>query len=295
MAQDFERIYSSIENYGIVPEIRTDGAEPAFVAQALYSAGLGVAGIIFETDKTQEAAKAAGKISAALPEMLLVAGNVASIDQAKAAADSGAVAAVVSAGCNEDVASFCAESGMPPIIGCGFDEIEALCARDAKFIVPAKADEKNIPEYLSHGSVIACSADFGLRGGSSHEGIKELAVRAVRQMLGFDLAHVVINCENSEQAERDSGRVEAIFGLEKTDSGATFSNADILHFTKQKSYGKNGQIAIRSNFIDRAVFYLKRAGRQFIEESARFDAEGRLASIYLDNIIGGFAIKLVRK
>ena len=114
-------------------------------------------------------------------------------------------------------------------------------------------------------------------------------------MLGFDLAHVVINCENSEQAERDAGKIEAIFGFEKTDTGPSFSNADILHFTKQRSYGKNGQIAIRSNFIDRAVFYLKQAGRQFIEDSARYDDDGKLSSIYLDNIVGGFAIKLVRE
>jgi len=130
--------------------------------------------------------------------------------------------------------------------------------------------------------------------GGHFDKIRDFAAGAVRQMLGFDLAHVVINCENSEQAERDSGKIESIFGFERTDAGATFSNAGILHFTKQKSYGKNGQIAIRSNCIERAIFYLRQNGRDFIEESARYDEEGRLTSIYLDNIIGGFAIKLVR-
>jgi len=127
------------------------------------------------------------------------------------------------------------------------------------------------------------------------EKIRELTENAVQKILGFDLAHVVINCENTEQAERDSGKIESIFGLKTRDAGASVTNADILHFMKSKSYGKNGQIAICSNFIDRAVFYLKEAKKEFIDESARFDGDGKLTSIYLDNIIGGFAIKLVRK
>ena len=64
---------------------------------------------------------------------------------------------------------------------------------------------------------------------------------------------------------------------------------------KVKSYGKNGQIAIGSNFIERAVFYLKETGKEFIDESARFNDDEELLSVYLDSIIGGFAIKLVRK
>jgi len=294
-AKNTNPVYSSISNYGIIPEIRAENAETALsLARELADGGLNIAEI---TD-----AAAIKEISSALPDMLLIAGNVASKEQAKAAVGFGAKA-VVSAGFDEALASACAGAGIPLIASCvtsgeleaalgagvavqtaaGSKEVEELCARcpKAKFIVSGAADGGNFPEYLSYGAVIACSGNF--------------TARAVGQMLGFDLAHVVINCENTEQAERYSSRVEAIFGLGKTDAGATFSNADILHFTKQRSYGKNGQVAICSNFIDRAVFYLKQAGRQFIEESARYDEKNKLVSIYLDNIIGGFAIKLVRK
>lgn len=305
MAKNINHIYSLIANYGLIPEIQAENAESALSsARKLAGGGLGIAEIIFGTHKGADADSIdiIKKISASLPDMFLLAGNIASVDQAKAAVGFGAKA-VVSAGFDEDLASYCLKEGIPLIAGCaatgdleaalfagaaaqtdaGIEEIVALGARypKARLIVSGAADGTNFPEYLSHGAVIACSGDF--------------TSRALRQMLGFDLAHVVINCENAEQAERYSGRVEAIFGLEQTDAGATFSNADILHFTKQKSYGKNGQVAICSNFIDRAVFYLKQAGRQFIEESARYDEKNKLVSIYLDNIIGGFAIKLVRK
>lgn len=291
-AQDFGRLYSKIENYGIAPKIKADGAISVAAAKALCSGGLDIAEITFEPGKTREAAKATKEISSELPGMLLLAGNVSSANQAKAAAESGALV-IAGAGLNKEVAEFCANIKMPFVVGCGFEEIENILAQCPEARLIAAADEKDIPGYLSHGRLIACSVDIAT--GAPHESVKESAARMVKRMLGFDLAHVVINCENSEQAERDSGKVESIFGLEKKDLGASFSNADILHFTKQRSYGKNGQIAICSDFIERAVFYLKRAGRQFIEESARYDEENRLASIYLDSIIGGFAIKLVRR
>jgi len=166
-----------------------------------------------------------------------------------------------------------------------------------KFIPAGGITMYNLVDYLSQKSVMACGGVFMLeeyiRGGE-FDRIKDWATKAVYKMLGFELAHVVINCENAEQAERDATKIESMFGFEKTDAGASVSNAGILHFMKNKSYGKNGQIAIYSNFIERAVFYLKETGKDFIEESARFDDNDNLTSIYLDSIIGGFAIKLVR-
>ena len=160
-------------------------------------------------------------------------------------------------------------------------------------------NEDNLVSYLSRESVMACATDFIVKEEYVNNGefdkIRDSATRLIQKMLGFDLAHVVINCENTEQADRDASKIESIFGLKKADAGTSISNADILHFMKSKSYGKNGQIAMCSNFIERAVFYLKEAKKEFIDESARFDGEGNLTTIYLDNIIGGFAIKLVRK
>ncbi|MCL1792763.1 MAG: hypothetical protein FWG34_02730 [Oscillospiraceae bacterium] len=292
MAQNFDPVYKEIENYGIIPIIKTEDAEIALAAaKALSAGGLNVAEMIFETEKAE---KAAEKIIAALPGTLLVAGGAKSKKQAKGAADSGAKA-IITDGFDAKMAECCENLGIPLLIKIKNAE-ETKKMPEAKFIVDS-ANPDDFAKHLSNKALLACSIDIipqeAYAGGFGE--IKKLAAHAVQKMLGYDLAHVGINCENAEQAERDSGRVEAIFGLEKTDAGATFSNADILHFTKQRSYGKNGQIAISANFIDRALFYLKQAGRQFIEESARYDEQGILASIYLDNIIGGFAIKLVRR
>ncbi|MCL2775401.1 MAG: hypothetical protein FWD71_18960 [Oscillospiraceae bacterium] len=127
------------------------------------------------------------------------------------------------------------------------------------------------------------------------EKIKNLTEQEIQNMLGFDLAHIGINSDNEERADNDSSKIEYLFGLNKSDGGTYISNANILHFMKEKSYGKNGHIAISTNFIEYAVFYLKSKQIEFIEESARFNEKGELVSIYLDIMVGGFALRLVQK
>ena len=60
--------------------------------------------------------------------------------------------------------------------------------------------------------------------------------------------------------------------------------------------GKNGHIAVKTNYIERAVNYLSTVlGVEFNEESAKRDAKGNLKAIYLKEEIGGFAVHLVQK
>ena len=322
--EKFSEIYAKIKNYGILPVIKIEDADKAVpLAEALALGGLNTAEVTFRTDCAAQAIK---NISGAFPNMLIAAGTVLNIEQVKSAVDSGAKV-IVTPGFNDKVVSYCVENKILIIPGCakpsdiekaldmdinvvkffpaeasgGIEMIKALSApySQVKFVPTGGINENNLADYLALKSVIACGGSFMVKEEYINSGefdkIRELTANAVQKMLGFALAHVVINCENAEQAERDSGKIESIFGLKKKDEGTYIANADILHFPKSKSYGRGGQIAICSNSLDRAVFYLKEAGRQFIEESARFDDNGKLSSIYLDNIIGGFALKLVRK
>ena len=69
-----------------------------------------------------------------------------------------------------------------------------------------------------------------------------------------------------------------------------------LEVMKTPYLGKNGHIAIRTNYIERAVNYLTTVlGVEFNEESAKRDAKGALKAIYLQEEIGGFAVHLVQK
>jgi 2-dehydro-3-deoxyphosphogluconate aldolase/(4S)-4-hydroxy-2-oxoglutarate aldolase len=299
-------IYAKIINYGIIPKI-TITAE----AKSLSSGGLNIAEIKFDTE---QAANAVKKISFDFPGMLLIASGVSTLSQLKSAEISGAKA-IMSPGVNREIISYCIENNIPVIPECsnaddieealdeGIDiagyvmtgktgDIETLNELSSKyprikFVISGEITENNFMDYLTHKSVMACRVAIVFE--------KDPASLIIYKMLGFDLAHVAINCEQSEQAEQYSNKFESLFGLKKSDDGISVSNADIIHFMKAKSYGKNGQIALSTNFIDRAVFYLKEKNHEFIEESARFNGDNELNSIYLDTMIGGFAIKLVKK
>ena len=59
--------------------------------------------------------------------------------------------------------------------------------------------------------------------------------------------------------------------------------------------GEKGHIAISTNYIARAIAYLRSQGVAFNEKSAKYDAKGNLAAMYLQEEFGGFAVHLVQK
>ena len=68
-----------------------------------------------------------------------------------------------------------------------------------------------------------------------------------------------------------------------------------LEVMKTPYLGKNGHIAVKTNYIERAVNYLSTVlGVEFNEESAKFKGD-KMTAIYLADEIGGFAVHLVQK
>ena len=80
----------------------------------------------------------------------------------------------------------------------------------------------------------------------------------------------------------------------KTGNSSVFAGTAV-EAMKSPYLGKNGHIAVATNYIDRAVNYLSMKGVAFNEESAKRDAKGNLTAIYLKDEIGGFAVHLVQK
>jgi len=318
MSEKFSDIFLKIKNFGIVPTAKVeDAANAPPLARALIGGGLSIAEIRLETDY---AVRAIHRISDILPDMLLIAGGVVNDAQIKSAVESGANVISVARGAGSGLIAYCVKNDIPAIAECATakDIEKALRAGtdvvgvttdahkkfsagypDVKFIIRGEITGENLADYLMREGVIACGSSLMCEeeyiSGREFAKIKSLSSGLVYKMLGFDFSHIVINCENSEQADQYSSKIESIFGLPKTDEEFSVSNAGIMRFMKSKSYGKNGQIALSTNFIDRALFYLKASGKEFIDESSRFGENGELLSIYLDSIIGGFAFKLVSK
>lgn len=126
--------------------------------------------------------------------------------------------------------------------------------------------------------------------------IEQLTREAVQTMLGFELAHVGVNAENEEEAVKAANRFAFIFGMPAKVGNSSVFAGSALEVMKTPYLGKNGHIAVKTNYIERAVNYLNTVlGVEFNEESAKRDAKGNLKAIYLKEEIGGFAIHLVQK
>lgn len=115
-----------IREVGIVPVVKISGADKAAgLARALLEGGLPAAEVTFRTDA---AAASIAAIAKEVPDVLVCAGTVLTVDTAKQAVDAGA-AGIISPGTNPAVVEWCLDKGVPVLPGCATPtEVEA-CMR----------------------------------------------------------------------------------------------------------------------------------------------------------------------
>ena len=317
-------IYTELYELGLIPVIKISDVETAVpLAKALCAGGLPAAEITF---RTACAAEAIAAITRELPNMLVGAGTVLTPEQADRAVAAGAKF-IVSPGLNPTVVKHCQSIGVPILPGCatpseieqalelglsvvkffpaeaagGLPMIKAMSAPygGVKFMPTGGINEENLLSYLSFNKIVACGGSFMVKDTLINEGkfdqITALTRAAVSKMLGFELAHVGVNCPEKDTAVQTANLISTLFGMEaKVGNSSTFVGK-ALEFMHEPYLGTNGHIAIATNFIDRAVAYFKRMGVAFNEESRKTDAKGNLKAIYFADEFAGFAIHLVQK
>ncbi|WP_312693849.1 VOC family protein [Caproiciproducens sp.] len=113
--------------------------------------------------------------------------------------------------------------------------------------------------------------------------------------LGFEVAHVGINRPDARQAHNTADVLSDLFGFPQRETpGSIFVNNQ-FEIMKTKFLGECGHIAIRTNDAAKAREYLASKGVEFDEETANYDENGKLATIYMKNDIAGFAVHLLQK
>ncbi len=318
-------VLEQINKIGIVPVVKIDRVEDAVpLAKALCAGGLPCAEVTFRTDA------AAGAIKAMVenfPDMCVGAGTVLNAAQVDAAVEAGAKF-IVSPGLNPKTVKYCIEKNVPITPGTsspsdieqaielglevvkffpaeqsgGLAKIKAMAAPyvNMKFMPTGGINAKNLNSYLDFPKIIACGGSWMVPGDLINAGdwaqIEKLTREAVQTMLGFELAHVGVNAESEEEAMKAANRFAFLFGMPVKDGNSSIFAGTALEVMKTPYLGKNGHIAIRTNYIERAVNYMKTVlGVKFNEESAKRDGKGALKAIYLEETIGGFAVHLVQK
>lgn len=317
-------VLQKIEKIGIVPVVvLNDAKDAAPLAKALCDGGLPCAEVTYRTAAAEESIRI---MSEQFPEMLVGAGTVLTTEQVDTAVAAGAKF-IVSPGLNPKVVKYCIEKGIPVTPGTanpsdveqaielGLDVVKFFPAEAAgglnmiksmaapytsmKFMPTGGISAKNLNEYLSFNKILACGGSWMVKGDLIEAGefdkITALTREAVMTMLGFELAHVGINCENEQEADQAASAFGSLFGMEKKVGNSSVFAGTVLEAMKTPYLGKNGHIAIRTNSVDRAVNYLESQGVEFNMDTAKYNKNGNMTVVYLKNEIGGFAVHLVQK
>ncbi len=317
-------ILEKIQKIGIVPVVVLDDAKDACnLAKALIEGGLPCAEVTFRTAAAEESIKA---ITAAYPDMLVGAGTVLSVEQTKRAVAAGAQF-IVCPGLDTEIVEYCLANQIAVIPGAstpteveaayklGLDTVKFFPAEAAGGIKMIKAmaapfttmhfmptggvNADNLNSYLSFNKIVACGGSWMVNKKLINEGnfdeIKRLTREAVYTMLGFEFVHLGINNACEKCAGRTSAFLSDVFSFAVSKEGPkSIFNAGVFECMKYQGPGEHGHLAIGTNSVERAVFYLKSQGIEFNEESATYK-DGKMTFIYLKDEVAGFGVHLVQK
>lgn len=316
-------VLAKIQKIGIVPVVVLNDAKDAKpLGQALCEGGLPCAEVTFRTDAAEESIRI---MSEEFPDMLVGAGTVLTTEQVDRAVNAGAKF-IVSPGLNPKVVKYCVDKGIPITPGTanpsdieqalelglevvkffpaeaagGLKMIKAMAApyTTMKFMPTGGINAGNINDYLAFDKILACGGSWMVNGelikAGKFDEIRDLTKEAVNTMLGFELRHIGINCENKAEAESVVNLFDKMFGFTKREASKSYFAGNEIEAMNEKGFGKLGHIAIGTNNVDRAVNYLETQGVKFNMDTAKV-VNGKMTFVYLQDEIGGFAVHLVQK
>ena len=307
----------------VVPVVVLDDAKDAVAtAKALLAGGVDVMEITFRTAAAADSIKA---VAENCRDMLVGAGTVITLEQCKQAVECGAKF-IVSPGFDEEVVRWCVENGIAVTPGCvtpseimaamklgltvvkffpagvygGLSAMKALSGPfgGIKFIPTGGVNGQNIGEFIAApfihavgGSWVCPKADIAA---GNFEKITELCKQARSAALGFEVAHIGLNCEDAEVASAVCEKLNEAFALTVKDGNSSMFASGGIEVMKSMYLGKNGHIAIRTNSVPLAIAELAKKGFVCDMTTAKYKG-GRMVAVYLKDEIGGFAVHLLQK
>ena len=315
-----ERVYE----IGIIPVIAFNSVDEAVpLCKALVAGGLAAAEVTFRTACAEDCIK---KIHEEVPEMLLGAGTVLTIDQADRAMAAGA-SFIVSPGFDPNVTKHVIEKGgimmpgtcspgeMQQAMNLGCEAIKFFPAeanggvamlkniggalKTAKWMCTGGINAKNVNDYLAYDQIFAvggtwmCKSDK-IKAGAWDE-ITAMCKEAVDTMLGLELGHIGINSADEAEAAKTAETLGALLNMAvKPGNSSIFVGKKEFEIMKKPGRGTHGHIAIKTNNVDRAIYHLGLRGVKFDMDS-KVVKNGKTTAIYMADEIAGFAIHLVQK
>ncbi len=318
-------ILEQIRFIGLVPVIKlNDPSKAVDLAKALKAGGIPVAEVTF---RAAGADKAIAAIAKELPDVLVGAGTVITVDQVKRAVEAGAKY-IISPGFDPEVVGYCIDHGIPVTPGCtnasevgiatkmglevvkffpaeaagGLKVLKALAGPfpNMRFIPTGGIGPSNLLDYLAFPKIIACGGSWmvpeKLVDAGDWDGITALAKEAVMTMLNISFEHIGINSSDASVAADTKDALAALLaGAPQKDGNASYFVSNAFEIMKSQGRGKMGHIALSVTNIDRAIRFFSAQGFAFDESSRKRDEAGNTTFIYLQDEIGGFGVHFVLK
>lgn len=316
-------VLEKIGELGLVPVVKIERSEDALsLGKSLIDGDLPLAEITFRTTAAEMAIRT---LTQELPELLVGAGTVLSVEQVKKAISAGAQF-IVSPGFNPEVVDYCVDNRIcvtpglntptqiemalerglevvkffPAEASGGLEFLKAIAApySGIQFIPTGGINKENLCSYLSFNRVHACGGSWMVKTDLISQGrfdeITRLSREAVSTMLGFEFQHLGINEESKETALESATVLSNLFYFPLKEEIISFVVGPGLEVTKSRLPGKNGHIAVSTNDLYRAISYLKRKGVSILPETQE-DLDGKLSAVHIGKEVSGFAIHLVQK
>lgn len=203
-------INDELRKYGVVPVVVLDDSKDALpLAKALVDGGLPCAEVTFRTSAAKEAIHL---MVEAYPDMLVGAGTVLNIEQAKDAINVGAKF-IVSPGFDDDLVRYCKENNIPVFPGVvtptevmkalkydlkvlkffpaenygGLATIKALSApfNNIQFMPTGGINSKNIKDYLANNKIIACGGSWMVKKDLINDGKFDVIESLVKEAVSI--------------------------------------------------------------------------------------------------------------
>ena len=316
------KILEHIGLAGLVPVVVIEDSNLAVnAAQALLDGGLDVMEITLRTEGGLPSIKA---VSEAFPEMVVGAGTVLNLEQAKASVEAGAKF-IVSPGYNPELVKWCKANGIPITPGCvtpseietamkdgldilkffpanvygGINGCKALAGPygNIKFVPTGGISLSNLSDFADKDFIHAVGGGWLCASGDikagNLAGITEVVRKSIDVLLGFELVHVGINSDSDSDSAEVANLFQTAFGFVlKEGSSSRFAGKGI-EVNKFMGIGDHGHIAIRTNSIARAVHYLEKRGFE-IDKKSEKTSHGKVIVVYLKEQMGGFGVHLLK-
>ena len=316
-------ILKRFANVGVIPAVVIERVEDAVpTAKALLAGGVDVMEITFRTAAAPEAIK---RVSEECPDMLVGAGTVITLEQCKEAVAMGSKF-IVAPGFNEEVVQWCLDNDISITPGCvtpsdisaaiklglkvvkffpasvygGLPAMKALSGPfgQIKFVPTGGVNAQNLAEFMAEpfihavgGTWFCAKADINA---GNFDKITALSKEARANALGYEVAHIGINCADADDAMDVTKAFNNAFGFAVKEGNSSNFAGTGVEVMKSPYLGANGHIAIRTNRIDMAIADLEKKGYAVDPDTYKYKGN-KLIAAYLKNDFGGFAVHLLQK